>query len=63
MNKKRHKGRLNCFVTCSIKDRQPLDIDFEKKMWKSGKGATTFVLYFLVKHRKTKDITKNIPKS
>ena len=30
----RHKRRLNCFVTCSIKDRQPTETDFEKNCTK-----------------------------
>ena len=29
----------------------------------SGKGVTKFVIYFLVKHSKTKEITENIPKN
>ena len=30
----RHKRRLNCFVTCSIKDRQRTETDFEKNCTK-----------------------------
>ena len=32
-------------------------------MWESGRGITKFVIYFLVKHTKTKEITENIPKN
>ena len=56
MNTKRHKGRLNCFVTCSIKDRQPIEIDFEKNCEKVERAFVKFVIYFLVKHTKTKEI-------
>ena len=63
MNTKRHKERLNCFVTYSIKDRQLTEIDFQKKVRESGKGVINFIVYFPVKHTKTKDITENIPKN
>ena len=35
MNIKRRKGRLNYFMTGSIKDREAIQIDFEKR--KCGK--------------------------
>ena len=63
MNIKRHKGRLNCFVTCSIKDREPIEINFKKKMRESAKGVTKFFICSLIKHKKAKEITKNIPKN
>ena len=31
INTERHKGKLNCSVTCSIKDKQPIEINSEKK--------------------------------
>ena len=31
-NSKRHKERLNCVITYSIKDRQLIEIDFQKKV-------------------------------
>ena len=30
MNTKRHKRRLNCSVTWSVKDKQLIDIDFKE---------------------------------
>ena len=61
MNIKRHKED-SCSVIYSIKDREPIEIDFENNCG-NVKGVTKFVIHFLVKPTNNKEITENIPKN
>ena len=63
MNTKRHKRRLNCSVTWSVKDKQLIDIDFKKNCAQLIKTTTTKKKKIKNKGEKIKKIVKKSVKT